>query len=65
MATVQLQVESWVEFEYTNQGGERKTYRGEVREAHVWGYKLMTADGWRSFRGGQIENVRPYAQPVA
>lgn len=63
MATVTLQIESWVEFEYTGLSGETKTYRGEVREEHEWGWKLMTENGWRSFRRAQICNVRPYAQP--
>lgn len=58
MATVTLKVESWVEFEYTTQTGERKTYRGEVREEHEWGWRLMTENGWRSFRRANIENVR-------
>lgn len=55
---VVVNVGNWIEFDYTDIQGVRKTWKGEVKEQHLWGYKIQTEDGVRSFRYGNIKNVK-------
>ena len=53
-----MMVGNWVEFDYQDMNGMQKTWKGEIVEKHLWGYKIRTQDGVRSFRYNQIKNVK-------
>jgi len=51
----------WIEFDYTDKAGVFKHWRGEIKEVNRWGYRLMTQDGYRSFRFNRMRNERVMA----
>ena len=56
-----VNVGDWVEFDYTDKNGVQKVWRGEITEWNVWGYKIYTMDGYRSFNFGRMKNIKQLA----
>lgn len=55
---ITIHINDWIEFEYTDLQGMRKGWKGEVIEQHLWGYKINTQDGIRSFNFGRMKNIK-------
>lgn len=53
-----IHINDWIEFEYTDLNKVTKVWAGEVVEQHLWGYKIFTNDGYRSFRFGKMRNIK-------
>lgn len=53
-----IHINDWIEFTYTDKDGVTKNWSGEVVEQHLWGYKIFTEDGYRSFNFGRMKNIK-------